>query len=90
MGSAMKRTLTSPDIAVSLPLQTAQSCITFIALGSPHAAAHPSGRQGPVRCTTSIAFTPGILPGFLFDVREVAKGLNTEAIFHLSRSAFNR
>jgi len=35
----MKRTLTSPDIAVSLPLQPAQSSITFIAPGSPHAAA---------------------------------------------------
>ena len=31
-----------------------------------------SGRQGPVRCTILIAFTPGILTGLLFDVHEGA------------------
>ena len=39
MGSAMKCTLASSDITAYPPLQPAQSSITFIAHGSPHAAA---------------------------------------------------
>ena len=82
-GSAMKHKMTSSDITAYPPLQPAQSCITFIALRSSHAAAHHSGRQGPVRCTTPIAFTSGILPGLLFDVHEGAYG-REEAVTAIS------
>jgi len=41
-----------------------------------------------MRSTTPIAFISGTLPGFLFDVHEGAKGLNTEATFQLNRAAF--